>query len=113
MTITAGISPLAGEAPTDVEHPSRIGRWRVAADLQVGWHVRLPDGRLATVLELPVLVSLGRVSVEVAWNGYHEAVLWAALRRVWTRTVGEQAAYLDAVEVDAAIAAITREGNHG
>lgn len=110
MTITAGIAPLSGEAPVDVEHPSRIGGWRPAADLQVGWHVRLLDGRMATVLEPPVLVAGGRVSVEVSWNGYHEAASWGAMRRVWSRTVGEQLAYLDAVEVEAALAAINGMG---
>jgi hypothetical protein len=62
------------------------------------------------VLECPVLTRLGRVAVEVGWNGYHEAVTWVAMRLVWSRTPVEFAAYLDAVEVDAALAAITRKG---
>lgn len=110
MSILAGIDPLAGEAPTDWSHPSRIGGWRRAADLRVGWHVQLADGRWAEVLERPALTRLGRVAVEVGWNGYHEAASWPGMRLVWCRTQVEYAAYLDAVEVDAALAAITREG---
>lgn len=111
MTIDVGVSPLSGESPLDWAHPSRIGGWRRAADLRPGWHVRLGDGRWAVVLEEPALVALGRVAAEVSWSGWHEGALWPAMRLVWTRTVGEQAAYLDAVEVDAAVAAIKTEGN--
>lgn len=99
MTIELGVTPLS---PTDIHYdgrPSDIGSWSDAADLQLGWMVRLGDGRWCEVVGEPVLVRLGRVSVEVSWQGGpSEQALFGFGRLVRIRTQVEEREYIDALE---------------
>jgi hypothetical protein len=109
VTIAAGISRLIPPAVHGDGRPSDIGAWVEGADLRVGWMVQLDDGRWCEVVGGPHLQLLGRVSVEVSWQGLPPEQVLIGFRRVmWARTPVQEAAYLDAVDRWAADAADTR-----
>lgn len=98
MTIAAGISPLVPPLVHGDGRPSDLGVWVEGADLRVGWMVRLDDGRWCEVVGAPVLSWLGRVSVEVSWQGLPpEQVLFGFRRVVWARTPAMEAEYVRAL----------------
>lgn len=102
MTIELGISPLI---PPDVHHdgrPSDIGSWVEGADLHVGWMVLLDDGRWAEVVGAPVLHLLGKVSLDVSWQGHEaEQATFGFRRLAWCRTPAQEAEYMQAIDDEA------------
>lgn len=125
MTLVAGIDrPLTSSLPSRRDSLA-AGFLRFGVELAVGMHVQLGDGRWAVVADEPSWADRGRVSVsvstwgelvaEVADEADPERLLVGWGVRVRTRTPEEQRQYVEAVwaaDRDAALAAITREGNH-
>lgn len=106
MTLLAGRAAGAGR-----RDPRVIGAHRRARLIRSGWHVAMGDGRIGLVVEDPVEIPLGKIAADVSWNGMPpELITWPVDRRVWTRTVAEQWAYVEGMHAAVMAAAEQMEG---